>query len=241
MNVALELMGGNFARPCNYRLQMEMPALIGTSPVSNKYLDTLVKNTSIPGTEVTTRDFWIDGHVVKLPGVAKQDQTWEATFYLDDEYYARLKFEAWIQLCDKYFMRQKPSMSKVDRIATGISNLLPGKDRTITTPTNSANTSSSNWFNDALKREGFGAKTAGENGEALQAKILLTQQTYTGADLVTCTMYNVFPTKITPIRFDDADSTSVSEFTVTFSYSHHEVIAPSGIIGSMLDKYGVGV
>lgn len=239
----MELGLGNGARPCNYKLNMKMPNALGTSIMTNQFLDTLVKNTSMPGSTLNTREFWVDGHVIKLPGVVEQDQTWEATFYLDDGYYMRYKMENWIQLCDKFFLKKDISAGGgKEGIVGAIQNFFMGSSANKNTvqAAISSTATGNGIVSKVLQKEGYITDTSYKANELLATEIVVTQQSYTGGDIATCIMYNAFPTKISAIKFDDADTNNISEFAVTFTYSHHEYVDTSidlmGALGSTISK-----
>jgi hypothetical protein len=239
MNLPLELGIGNGARPHNYSIAINMPAELGPSFVTNKWFESLILTTDFPGAKMNTRSVFIDGHEIKIPGTMQQDQTWKATFYLDDNYYARIKMESWMYLLDNYFLHKAPPSAgfadagsmAINKVTDMIKNFF--KPKSSGGIVSSILESGSSFIDKVLANEGFGQAVKLMAGQVRKASITVTQKSYTGTDILSCTMYNAFPIDISSITFDDSDVSSISQFTVTFAYSHHEIHKGSGL-GDML-------
>lgn len=247
MTFLKELALGNVARPYNYEIKITMPSDVGVNASTEQYINTLVMSTNMPGSKVSTRDFYIDGRLVKLPGVIQQDQLWSCTFYLDDEYYMRHKIENWMSIIDNYFLRKAPVTgsglvdivsSKATSYLTSFANDFFG-NASLSSIKNSDNiadgiANTSKFIGKSLF-EYFGLNNAGtKNALAASAKVI--QKSYSGTTIATCTMYNVFPIEITPISFKDDAVDSVGSFSVTFCYSHHEFEKQNSLLTNVVSS-----
>jgi hypothetical protein len=174
----------------------------------------------------------MNGRLLKLPGVIQQDQSWQCTFYLDDEYFMRTKIENWISLIDNYFLTGTPTtgvgitdilMQKADGYIQKAASSLLG-NVSINDIKNSQNiadglaNTSKYLASSLLKKTGvLGSGTY----SALTATATVTQKSYNGGSIAECTMYNIFPIEVSPILFTNDGIERIGTFTVTFAYSYH--------------------
>ncbi len=62
---------------------------------------TLVKSTSYPSKELTTIDLKYKGRNIPIRGQVKYGQTWDCTFYMEENHSLRNAFEVWIEAIEE--------------------------------------------------------------------------------------------------------------------------------------------
>lgn len=247
MTFTTELGIGNGARPYNFDLQLVMPTALGTNASTQQFANILVTNTTMPGSKINTREFYMNGRSVKIPGTIQQDQLWTCTFYLDDEYFMRTKIENWISLIDNYFLSGTPTtgsglidivMSKADSyIQSAVTSFLGNvsiNDIKNSQSIGDGLANTSKYLASSLLKN-LGVIGSGASA-AITATATVTQKSYTGSNIATCTMHNLFPIEISPIQFNNDGIDQIGTFTVTFAYSYHEFNKQNNLLTNVVNN-----
>lgn len=104
---ALNLAGGNFARPAKFTAIVIPPiALQDTS------FDVMCKTVQVPETVMETIPLMFKGHTLNIPGRVNQSKDLVITFYLDEFHMLRQIFYDWIAGIDKRFYGAKSDRSR---------------------------------------------------------------------------------------------------------------------------------
>jgi hypothetical protein len=92
-------------RTAKYRLYVTSPigeAAAGSDGATKlNELDVICKSASFPGRSTDVIELKHKGKSIPIPGQEKYDQTFELTFYLDEEHESRILFDKWF---DRYHM-----------------------------------------------------------------------------------------------------------------------------------------
>lgn len=83
---------GDGAREAKFRCFIYLPNKNG----SNQELDVLCKSSSFPGKSTETMEYKYKGKSIPIPGQEKHTQTWELTFYLEEDHKNRVFFDNWM-------------------------------------------------------------------------------------------------------------------------------------------------
>lgn len=66
-------------------------------------IDLFATATSLPKTTLATTEFKVDGRKYVIPYHVGYDNTFEVTYYLDENFTVRSVMEEWMYMCDEYF------------------------------------------------------------------------------------------------------------------------------------------
>lgn len=85
------------ARAAKFTVMINLPEVPGNPPVTNRWLELVCKGTSFPGKTIEPKQFMYKGRTIPIPGQEKYTQTWDLTFYLEEDHRSRLYFMDWMQ------------------------------------------------------------------------------------------------------------------------------------------------
>jgi hypothetical protein len=89
---------GDGARTAKFSIILPPPSSSsGTPPVKMDEMNVICKAASFPGKSLETIPFLYKGRTIPLPGQHKYSQTWELSFYLEEDHKTRLYFMDWMQ------------------------------------------------------------------------------------------------------------------------------------------------
>jgi hypothetical protein len=253
----MELALGNGARPSKYKVSITTPPEIMVSG-SDKALNTLICETKIPEMKMSTLDMGFDGRTIQIPHSIDIKNTWTATFYVDDVYFARRFFEYWMLYIDSYSSatEEAPASPLGDAALGGLGGLIGGLF--------GGNSNNVGGFVKA-DYDPVSSMTSDEYPTPIQIKtsgkynliekkvtptlkdytgtIDITQVGYTGADICTYTLFNAYPTNIGSIGFKDSDTHGISTIEVTFSFTDMRYQKAGGLLENLVsaaDKISKG-
>lgn len=156
----------------------------------------LVKSTSFPGVTHSTMDFKYKGRSVPLRGQVKYTQTWECTFYLQQDHSLKHAFDNWIVALDE----------------------MHGY---------AANGAGGAYLNETRRAHAQRGYTT---------TIKLYQRDFDDTTNTSeYTLFNVYPTEVTPIQYSYDSTGQIQEFTVTFAYSYFTMSILKGGAGNFVD------
>jgi hypothetical protein len=263
MQGGLEIaLGGNGARPFKFKIELTLPQKLASyGTTQSQRINTLCKSTTIPGSRMTQRGFWDNGHMYNLPSTKVYDTEWTGSFYLDDSYTIRMLMEKWIALFD-YYNGQKYSdvpitgdvLGTVADIAgqalQGVATQLSGMaDNAINTAssfindtfgtslgrTNIAGTALVADVEDGLTGflKGEDVVSYNDSQATIFGSIKITQLDITNSEICTYVLYDAYPLSIQQIGFDDTRIDTINDFTVTFSFSRYEIVPSGGLLNDL--------
>jgi hypothetical protein len=89
---------GDGARAAKFAIHLNIPSSSkGTPAISENILNILCKSSSYPGKTIEPINITYKGRSIPIPGQVKYSQTWELTFYLEENHSSRLYFLDWMQ------------------------------------------------------------------------------------------------------------------------------------------------
>jgi hypothetical protein len=242
MQGGMEIALGNGARAYQYKVNIAIPSDVDASGfMIGNDINTLCKTTMIPGTRISQRAFYDNGHIYNLPSNRVNDTEWTATFYLDDSYLVRNVLEKWIATLDRY-NGQEP---KTIKTGTGLIGALTDFvmdtfGSTITTPiaTSGEKTALDGIFGDMKADSRSYAKGSSKYLDkadiSVFGEVAITQMSITGGEIVIYKLYNAYPIMLSPVQFDDSRIESINEFNCSFAFSDYEIIKPKSLIGKLV-------
>lgn len=84
------------ARSAKFWVEITVPEKSIGLP-EQKNMSFICKGTSFPGKTLDTIPFVYKGRTIPLPGQHKYQQTWDLTFYLEEQHHSRVVFMDWMQ------------------------------------------------------------------------------------------------------------------------------------------------
>ena len=223
---------GNGSRPWKYKVNMSVPSSISTNfGISyNETVDTLVYNTELPELKLNTISFDIDGKPIHIPGMRETNNTWKATFYLDESLSIRRMMEFWLLAADSSlsFSGEKSPAVLGDSILNGLGKIV--------------NNGVSYGLSALSNFSPFLGDLAGDilgvlksTIDDIRGEIILTQYTYNGEVAAVYTLHNAFPVGISSVNLSNDAIDKISEVTVTFSYTHFDYSKPQTLSELAID------
>jgi len=107
---AINIAGGNLARPTKFNAQIFPPSEL-VQNFENKTFDVLCKTASLPETTNTPIEMNFKGHIIKIPGRTNQQSQITLTFYLDENHSLRQIFYNWISIIDNRFYGKRSNLA----------------------------------------------------------------------------------------------------------------------------------
>jgi hypothetical protein len=183
---------GDGARAAKYMLNIAM--IPGTPKIPTGNISVLCKGATFPGKTLTTIPFEYKGRTIQVPSHVKYGQTFELTFYLEENHDLRILFMDWIQGFDESY-----------------ESYYPGAGQSSTNKSNDINVGSV--FTESLRKLGSDLK-----------KMTTVKVSQLDFDLQNKTAeyiyHNCYPTGVSDITVDSSQVGALLEYTVTFTYSH---------------------
>lgn len=196
----LDAILSNVARPHKFEVNIIPPTALNNT-YSMTSINTFVTSTSIPQVTIHTADFMINGRKVKIPSRMEYSQTWQCTFYLDDNYYIRRLLEVWMFNMDGFYRSNNEVMPNSGGLVSSfIGGLLDGV------------------------KAGLSATGASTSDRLGHAEVI--PMTVDGRDIFKYTLQNLYPTALSDISFSN-DSGQLATFTADFAFSHYTVSSPN--------------
>jgi len=191
------------ARAAKFAVLLALPeASKGTPAISEKMTSVLCKATSFPGKNIDPVNFQYKGRTIPLPGQVKYTQTWELTFYLEENHASRLYFLDWMQALNN----ENESYYSPN---TGSSNSHPsGQTGAIRSEVTGANN-----FINVIK-----------DFKVYQLDFDMKKKT------AVYNLFNCYPVSVSDVQVSSESVGQMLEYTVTFSYSHFTIQTSSEAI-----------
>lgn len=113
---------GDGARSTKFRCFISIP----TKNNSNIELDVLCKASAFPGKSTELIDFKHKGKSIMIPGQEKYEQTWELTFYLEEDHKNRKLFDEWMSGMhyDNYSTKNNPFINTIKNSDNKIAGIM---------------------------------------------------------------------------------------------------------------------
>jgi hypothetical protein len=229
---------GNAARPFKYKVEISFPQKLNASNIlETGTLDMLVKATQLPSTINNPVIFTADGHDYLLPGEMSYDRNWNATFYLDDSYYAKHLMEYWMLMINSYYSEyNETSVSKAGSATVPGMGILQNTaielgSKALTAVTDTL-FGSGNMASSFIKRVLKGIV----NTNDFYGEVKISQLNYMNDIICTYTLKNAFPILVSNVQFNNENISGISEFDVSFAYSHYHYGTPTDIIGGLVNN-----
>ena len=212
---SLDVIGMNYQRPTKYAVDLRLPSALTKNfgSLFNQSFNLMCKGIQAPQMETQTVSLGLDGRTINLPTYFKLDNSVTMTFYIDEKHTIRRALEYWMICIDSAVSAGEDSpefgiagsglLGKVANAGIGIVQ-------------NALGNTLGGMLGNAL------GLTQSVNSEApdITGELTLSCKNYIGADVAKYTFLNAFPTNISSYDFKDDDTSSVSEFSVTFSYTN---------------------
>lgn len=222
---------GSGQRPWKYKVSIDLPTpLIKVAGVLyNKTLDILCKAAQIP--EITTKvnQVGFDGRLVSIPSVLEFNNTISMTFYVDEASTTRRLMEYWCYCADSAVTSHETTPAYGGSVVSNIvGEALDIGARFVKKATDGVPVVSG-------LVGGFLGTSGGTSSTSISditGTITLTLLSYNGTPIASYKLYNAFPTRVSGYQLKDDDTSSISEFEVSFSYTHFSYKNE----GSLLDK-----
>lgn len=92
---------GAGARPNKYRINFSIPSAVSTSSDLST-ADALCQATTFPGKTIGQIEVWTQGRKLVIPGDTSFSNTWNVTFYENEDHGLRRDLLAWMKACDDF-------------------------------------------------------------------------------------------------------------------------------------------
>jgi len=214
-------------RKSKFLLEIPVPGSTG------KKLNILCRATSFPQRVIDTVTAYHLGRKYNMRAETNFSGTYDISFVDDSKMSLRQIFDNWLSLVDQ----TKPQESNLlSRVGSGVSDLVSTVDGLIS----AANTLKTSFEND--KGMSFAINVL-ENNSAYplyQTDINIWQLGNRGEKVYGYKLQNAFPSELGTVELDASDTSSLSEFSVTFTYSEFIPIKnnDSGLIESIIGTRG---
>jgi len=194
-------------RKSKYLLEIPVPGNNG------KKLNILCRSTAFPERSVGTVDLYDKGRIYKVRAETTFPGTYNISILDDSDMTLREIFDNWLNLVDQ--TKPKGDGLVGNFLGDGVNNLLETVDGIV----KAANTLKTSFENDSGMSFLLNAFDQNEGHPLYQADINIWQLSQTGQKVYGYKLQNAFPSQIGTVELDDSDETTLSEFSVTFTYS----------------------
>ena len=220
-------------RKNKYLLEIPLPGIDGAK------INVLARSAGLPERNITTSQVFHKGRVYTVRGETDYVGTYEVSIADDSEMNIRKKFDDWLKLIDdtnslKHTFSggsyEKDVSSFLDNVKSGVNSANQLKNNI-----NNINNIANNFTQDGFA---LGSSSAQDiqgtnnfnNITKYQTDINIWQLSATGNKIYGYKLQNAFPSQIGIVTLDDGDDNTISEFSLTFSFSEFiplEGISPS--------------
>jgi len=92
---------GQLARPSKYKLFFTLPVVV-QKDFNESNIDLFCLTTEFPGKTIGQIELWNQGRKLIIPGDTTFANTWNVTFYNNEEHSIRVMFASWMKACDNF-------------------------------------------------------------------------------------------------------------------------------------------
>ncbi len=193
-------------RKAKYLLEVPVPGSDGQK------LNVLCQSTSLPERTISTVAVFDKGRKYNMRAETTFAGTYDISIVDDSSMSLRQLFDGWLDLVD----RTKPKEDGLlGRLGDGVNDLLQTVDGII----QAANTLKTSFETDGGMSFLLNAFDDNAGTPIYQTDINIWQLDQTGQKVYGYKLQNAYPTTIGVVELDDSDQASLSQFSITFTYS----------------------
>ena len=230
-----ELGPGLGLRKSKYLLEIPVPGNKG------KKLNILCRATSLPERTISSLEVFDKGRKYKMRAETTFAGEYSISFVDDSTMSLRELFDGWLSLVDQTKPKnyQDTNDGLLSKLGPGVNDLLETVDGIIS----AANTLKTSFETDGGMSFLFGAIDNNEAKPIYQTDINIWQLDNRGQKVYGYKLQNAFPSTLGTVELDDSDENTLSEFSVSFTYSEFIPIKGSnnGLLGSLLGTTGESI
>lgn len=193
---------GDGARAAKFFMEIgSIPGLESSTNQNARVLAVMCKAASFPGKTLTTIPFDYKGRAILIPSHVKYEQTFELTFYLDEDHSARIIFSDWMQGFDMSYESYYEGTHSSNSNTSGINN--------------------GSILTESIRNK-YGNNDFGKMTTVKVSQLDFDNETKTAEYI----FHNCYPSQLSPVTVDASQTGAILEYTVTFTYSHMLVYNP---------------